>query len=707
MFAPVPRRPSGAPFSRRLRSKLWLILALSIPGSIHFAIAQDPPIQPPARGSAQTGLAADANGASVKAPAEGATGAHAHPEDRILTSRPGTRVLPPASDEEVFHFVIYGDRTGGVPAGLKVLEQAVADTNLLDPDLVMTVGDLIQGYNDTPEWLRQMEEYRDIMERLEMRWFPVAGNHDVYWRGEGAPPAGQHESNYETHFGPLWYAFRHKNAGFVALYSDEGDSETNRKGFSEPALQKMSEEQLAFLDQALAELSDVDHVFVFLHHPRWIGGRYGSSWERVHEKLVAAGNVSAVFAGHIHQMRYDGPRDGIEYYTLATTGGHLSADFPGGGYLHHMNMVSVRRDGIRVSAIPIGAVFDPRDFTPEFVSRLNLARSIRPVQKSPELILQMDGSVGGEVEMWIENPCSEPVAGTVRFDAGGDTANWMAALDHHHFTLNGGETTKIAFSVARDADDPARARSPQVEMQLDYLAEKGRIQLPLSIVPVRMQLGQIPVDFFENRSPQALAIANDQSAVRVDSGDFTLPDGPLTVEVWVRPRELAGFNAIVAKTESSEYALFSDEGVPQFDLFLNGQYVSAKATELLKVGEWTHLAGVYDGSAVRLYVNGHEVDSRPGSGSRGLNDLPLYVGADPDRNGQPYRSFAGDIDELRISKAAIYDSAFTPESSPSPTSDTVLLLHFDRNIGPFVLDHSGSAAKGLLGETSRLIPAER
>ena len=74
-------------------------------------------------------------------------------DDRFLTTRSSLQVLPLTKQDDVFHFVIYGDRTGGVPAGLKVLEQAVKDTNLLDPDLVMTVGDLIQGYNDTPEWV--------------------------------------------------------------------------------------------------------------------------------------------------------------------------------------------------------------------------------------------------------------------------------------------------------------------------------------------------------------------------------------------------------------------------------------------------------------------------------------------------------------------------------------------------------------------------
>src|SRR5688572_28160710 len=74
-------------------------------------------------------------------------------QDHVHTDRAGARVLPLPKSADVFHFVVYGDRTSGQPAGIEVLAQAVADTNLLDPDLVMTVGDLVQGYNTTTEWL--------------------------------------------------------------------------------------------------------------------------------------------------------------------------------------------------------------------------------------------------------------------------------------------------------------------------------------------------------------------------------------------------------------------------------------------------------------------------------------------------------------------------------------------------------------------------
>ena len=263
----------------------------------------------------------------------------------IRTDRPDPVLLPLPKEEGVFHFVVFGDRTGGPPEGIRVLAQAVRDTNLLAPDLVMTVGDMVQGYNRTAQWLQQMAEYKLTMGELKMPWYPVAGNHDVVWAGS-PPPPGHHEKNYERHFGPLWYWFPFKNAGFLVLYSDEGDRAANRKGWGRPELNRVSDEQLAWLKKALAEAKGLDHVFVFLHHPKWLPGYAGSNWNDVHALLKEAGNVTAVFAGHIHRQRYDGKRDGIEYFTLSTSGGGIPFDVPGTGYLHHFNVVTVRKDRI-------------------------------------------------------------------------------------------------------------------------------------------------------------------------------------------------------------------------------------------------------------------------------------------------------------------------------------------------------------------------
>jgi hypothetical protein len=96
-------------------------------------------------------------------------------EGHVHTNREAPRLMPLPKNDESFHFLIFGDRTGGPAEGIQVLAQAVRDSNLLDPDLVMTVGDLIQGYNSQRPWEEEMREFRGTMDGLRMPWFPVAG----------------------------------------------------------------------------------------------------------------------------------------------------------------------------------------------------------------------------------------------------------------------------------------------------------------------------------------------------------------------------------------------------------------------------------------------------------------------------------------------------------------------------------------------------
>ena len=90
-------------------------------------------------------------------------------QSRFFTNRSSDIVLPLPGESDAFSFVVYGDRTGGPDAGINILKDAVRDTNLLEPDFVMTVGvnriPIEVKYQRRPDPVRDTQSLRTFIER--------------------------------------------------------------------------------------------------------------------------------------------------------------------------------------------------------------------------------------------------------------------------------------------------------------------------------------------------------------------------------------------------------------------------------------------------------------------------------------------------------------------------------------------------------------
>ncbi len=242
-------------------------------------------------------------------------------------------------------------------------------------------------------------------------------------------------------------------------------------------------------------------------------------------------------------------------------------------------------------------------------------------------------------------------------------------------------------------------------LDVDYLAEGLR-------VPLRAHEWRIPVDGSTLPQPEppanerALALDGKDDCLTLASALLAVPDGPITVEGWFDARSFDKRVGFLNKTESAEFGLFLSGGVPSFSIHLGGKYVNvAREKVAVTTNAWHHVAGVYDGHEVRLYVDGERVAAKAGEGRRTLNDLPLMIGADVTKEARPESFFDGQIDEIRISKSARYASAFEPARRFATDADTLLLLHMDGTVGPWTYDASGRGVHPTLVGEPELVGA--
>jgi hypothetical protein len=139
----------------------------------------------------------------------------------------------------------------------------------------------------------------------------------------------------------------------------------------------------------------------------------------------------------------------------------------------------------------------------------------------------------------------------------------------------------------------------------------------------------------------------------------------ITVMAWVNTKGPGkGYDPIITNGDRSwRLQRYDTTGKIEFactGLNVSGtQWGNVISNKEINDGTWHHVAGVYDGSKIYLYIDGIEDVSKPASGQIKPSDYSVYIGGNASTHEADYnfeRFWTGLLDDLRI-----YNYALTPD----------------------------------------------
>ena len=482
-----------------------------------------------------------------------------------------------------FQFAIVTDRTGGLRPG--VFPRAVAKLNEMQPEFVITVGDLIPGggrQRNEKEIRRQWNEFNGFVDKFEMPFFYLPGNHDV--------SNDVMDRIWDELFGVRYYSFRYKDVLFLCLNTQDGAG-------SKPFLGK---KQITWAEQELKKHADVRWTLVFIHQPLWLSeegiwrNRNGkkvlqktaTGWPAMEAALK--GRKHTVYAGHVHRYaQYE--RNEVNYYTLGTTGGGSALRGSTFGEFDHVTWITMSEGGPRMMNLTLDGML-PSNITTE--AHQTFWRGIRfsgdfantyPF-KQQEVTLPLESRFEGELSgrlRWLL-PASD---------------NWIIQPQRIDFTLASGERKDIKFTVSHQGD--VSTYLPLPRMEASFHSDEDRFHLDRAIY--------LPFDMMEH------AKKHPTTAEITTTEDKPTIDGRLNDSVWQSSPDITR----LVPMKADGYALVQTEIWLSYD------------------DEFLYVAARCDEPRMRLLRN--EIKTKDG---KVWEDDSIEILLDANRDKKTYRHFA-------------------------------------------------------------------
>jgi predicted phosphodiesterase len=268
-----------------------------------------------------------------------------------------------------FTFAIFSDLNGGEREG--IFNVGAAQLRLLRPELIVSIGDLIDGgTEDEAQLTKEWDSFDKRAEAAGAPIFRVGGNHDL--------TNVKMREVWAKRYGPRYYHFIYKDVLFLIMDSEDfsekrmrqvyiardkyikmADGPTPEKargmeymGMIERSRGEISPDQSAYFERVLADNPNVKWTFLFMHKPTWLR-EGGKGMSRIEAALQ--GQNYTVFNGHEHTFRYR-ERLGMDYIMLGTTGGAQNPNSDKA--FDHLTLINMDNNGPTISHIRMDGLLD-------------------------------------------------------------------------------------------------------------------------------------------------------------------------------------------------------------------------------------------------------------------------------------------------------------------------------------------------------------
>jgi predicted phosphodiesterase len=410
-------------------------------------------------------------------------------------------------DNRVVRFAILGDRTGGAQPG--IYERIVQQIERLQPEFVITVGDMIEGpAPDRFETDRRWEHYKSLVGGLSMPVRYTPGNNDI-WDDMSLEA-------YRKHIGEPVYSFDYDGYHFIVLDNSRIE---HTDGFP-PG-------QLSWLEDDLRAHHDATQILVFYHKPFWFETTAEGRSDTLHRLFTMYG-VDAVFTGHYHAYFSD-TYDGIRYTNVGSSGGYCT---PGPtGLSYHFMWVTMEPDTLHLAPVILDAVLPWEEVTATELKRIAEIETIGISFGAPAWV---DDDLTVKEQMIDVTVLCPPTGGslsdTLRWQL---PTGWTVEPTAAHVQVPEGEQRTIPFQVRSGA-----TLYPVPRLTLRYPYANGKtfsLEMPLAV---------------------------SRTAISTRASQPPVIDGSLSEAIWSHPvSRLYRSDGAPAATESTFFSFSYSPGI--------------------------------------------------------------------------------------------------------------------------------------------------